>query len=257
MSTVKIGEQIAFLRKQQGLTQEEVANILGVTNQAVSKWESAQCCPDIGLLPKIAEMFHVSVDELLGYDPASAEADMIASCRRRIAELPKNEDLDFAFRMAAALHAAIFHKYMVKDNSGWSVDDVSAHAEKGEWGYSSVVMPKLTTTMVRGTILFSCNGDMITESTEPYRIASKLKSFENAENLKIASAIYRLTVQDETAYASAEDISKSCGLPEEEITGRLQESLAPFVMVQYAPTRAYRFGEAYLDLVPILSLLGF
>lgn len=42
MSTIKISEQIAFLRKQKGLTQEELANILGVTNQAVSKWESGQ-----------------------------------------------------------------------------------------------------------------------------------------------------------------------------------------------------------------------
>ena len=47
MTTIKINEQIAFLRKQKGLTQEELANALGVTNQAVSKWESAQCCPTL------------------------------------------------------------------------------------------------------------------------------------------------------------------------------------------------------------------
>ena len=68
MTTIKINEQIAFLRKQKGLTQEELANALGVTNQAVSKWESAQCCPDIQLLPDIADYFGVSIDELMGHD---------------------------------------------------------------------------------------------------------------------------------------------------------------------------------------------
>lgn len=54
MNSMKIQEQIAFLRKQNAMTQEELAKALGVTNQAVSKWESGQCCPDIGLLPNLA-----------------------------------------------------------------------------------------------------------------------------------------------------------------------------------------------------------
>ncbi len=60
---MKIQEQIAFLRKQKGLTQEELAQALGVTNQAVSKWESGQCCPDIQLLPELAKLFEVTVEE--------------------------------------------------------------------------------------------------------------------------------------------------------------------------------------------------
>lgn len=42
---------------------------LGVTNQSVSKWESAQCCPDISLIPKLAEIFEISIDELFGKEP--------------------------------------------------------------------------------------------------------------------------------------------------------------------------------------------
>lgn len=89
MTTIQINEQIAFLRKQKGLTQEELAKALGVTNQAVSKWESTQCCPDIQLLPDLAKLFDVSVDELLGYTPGSTTEDIVLAIRKRIASLPK------------------------------------------------------------------------------------------------------------------------------------------------------------------------
>lgn len=66
MNISKLNENIAFFRKKRGITQEELANALGVTNQAVSKWESGKCAPDIQLLPDIAEYFNISIDELFG-----------------------------------------------------------------------------------------------------------------------------------------------------------------------------------------------
>lgn len=63
---VTMGNEIASLRKQKGMTQESLANELGVSNQAVSKWEADQCCPDIQLLPKLADIFEVSIDCLFG-----------------------------------------------------------------------------------------------------------------------------------------------------------------------------------------------
>ena len=67
MNISKLNENIAFFRKKRGITQEELANALGVTNQAVSKWESGKCAPDIQLLPDIAEYFNISIDELFGH----------------------------------------------------------------------------------------------------------------------------------------------------------------------------------------------
>lgn len=61
-----LGAQIASLRKQNNITQEALAQKLGVTNQAVSKWESEQCCPDVMLLPKLADTFNISIDALFG-----------------------------------------------------------------------------------------------------------------------------------------------------------------------------------------------
>lgn len=68
-----LGNKIAQLRRKHSLTQEALAKTLGVTNQAVSKWESNQSCPDIALLPQIADLFGVTLDELFGREsPAPA-----------------------------------------------------------------------------------------------------------------------------------------------------------------------------------------
>ena len=60
-----IGKRIAALRREKSMKQDELAEKLGVTPQAVSKWENDQTCPDISLLPPLAEILGVSVDELL------------------------------------------------------------------------------------------------------------------------------------------------------------------------------------------------
>ena len=66
MVRTSIGEFIAALRKAKGLTQMDVANHLGVSNKTVSSWETGASCPDIALLPAIAELYGVTCDELLG-----------------------------------------------------------------------------------------------------------------------------------------------------------------------------------------------
>lgn len=65
MAKSSIGQFIAALRKVNGMTQQEVADRLNVSNKAVSRWERDECSPDISLIPVLAEMFGVTCDELL------------------------------------------------------------------------------------------------------------------------------------------------------------------------------------------------
>ncbi|MBQ7875790.1 MAG: helix-turn-helix transcriptional regulator [Clostridia bacterium] len=60
-----LGTKIATLRKEKGLKQDDLAQMLNVSAQAVSKWENDQTCPDISLLPHLARILKVSVDDLL------------------------------------------------------------------------------------------------------------------------------------------------------------------------------------------------
>ena len=70
--SIKIGENIQALRKEKHLTQEELAEVFGVTSQSISKWELGLSCPDISVLPEIADYFKVSIDELIGYKPMTS-----------------------------------------------------------------------------------------------------------------------------------------------------------------------------------------
>lgn len=74
-----LGKRIMEHRKRLGLTQDALAERLGITAQAVSKWENDQSCPDITVLPKLAEIFGITIDELLGRESKARvhEAEVI------------------------------------------------------------------------------------------------------------------------------------------------------------------------------------
>lgn len=65
MDATKVGARIAELRNEKNITQLELAEKLGVTDRAVSKWETGGSYPDVTLLPQIADVFGVSIDYLL------------------------------------------------------------------------------------------------------------------------------------------------------------------------------------------------
>lgn len=87
MAETTLGQRIAALRKQRGLTQEEVAGRLGVSAQAVSKWENDQTCPDISLLPALADLLGVTTDTLLRGPQASETYVLPVRERKPLEEL--------------------------------------------------------------------------------------------------------------------------------------------------------------------------
>ena len=72
-----LGKRIAALRKEKGMTQEQLAEKVGVSAQAVSKWENDASCPDITLLPLLSDILGASVDELLGVKPVEPHVIII------------------------------------------------------------------------------------------------------------------------------------------------------------------------------------
>ncbi len=78
-----LGQRIARLRRNKGLTQEDLGDKVGVSSQAVSKWETDSSVPDVTLLVKIANIFDISVDELLGNDRVKETPHIVPVEERR------------------------------------------------------------------------------------------------------------------------------------------------------------------------------
>ena len=106
MNKLNLSDNIIRLRHEKKLTQEELADFMGVTKASVSKWEKGINTPDLLLLPQLAAYFDVTVDELIGYE-AQLSGEQI---RRQYAELSK----DFAalpFVDVLEKTRALAHKY--------------------------------------------------------------------------------------------------------------------------------------------------
>lgn len=90
-----LSENLKKYRVLKNLTQEDVAEYLGITPQSVSKWERAECYPDITFLPALANIFETSIDLLIGMDNIRAENTRF-NIHKTAAEYQRNGDYDSA-----------------------------------------------------------------------------------------------------------------------------------------------------------------
>lgn len=171
---IDLGERIKLFRQRGGRTQEALAGELGVTAQAVSRWENSICYPDMELIPSLANAFGVSIDELFGYEnerekriDALAERiidmnrknsgvdecmdECIALARSALIEFPGNEKLMFA--LASVLFNAGYvrrgEKHLTSDD-GFDVYDVETHRTYPEWQEAVKLYEKLLQTLPCG-----------------------------------------------------------------------------------------------------------
>jgi transcriptional regulator with XRE-family HTH domain len=88
---INIGTVLLNKRREKGITQDELANYIGVSKAAISKWETAQSYPDITLLPILAAYFNISLDELMGYEPQMTKEDIKTLYNKICEEFVSNE----------------------------------------------------------------------------------------------------------------------------------------------------------------------
>ena len=252
MTTIKIHEQIAFLRKQKGLTQEELANALGVTNQAVSKWESSQCCPDIQFLPDLAKIFDVSVDELVGYKSTGGLGDICLKIKEYFSALPEKKAFESAYRIAALLHEVASTDGYKKSVPWKEKDYVSGNVSS--WGLSICSEPEGCTGRKNNSIFFALGeGYVAPNGSQMREMKMTMEQFSNLNVLKTLFALHGLTVSDSDLFVTADQIAVAAFLKVEEVETALRE--LPLTVKEKDGTYQYRLDGSASYLPSLLSFL--
>ncbi len=154
---LNLGEKIRELRHRDSRTQEDLANALGITSQAVSRWESGGSYPDMEMIPSIANFFGITIDELFGYQSdrdqkidailAKVDAfgikargddawvdDCLAILREGLAEFPQNERL--LITLADTLSEAGWRRHgewIYYDDEGYMQHGYDRHKKNPYW----------------------------------------------------------------------------------------------------------------------------
>ena len=135
-----LGKRIAGHRKRMALTQDQLAEKLGVTAQAVSKWENDQSCPDINMLPKLAQLFGITVDSLLGGDGQPVyEAEVVQAENSNDNwvfhwDAGKQGRIGLAIAVLLLGVQLIIASYLQRDLAFWELLWPTALAMYGVWG---------------------------------------------------------------------------------------------------------------------------
>lgn len=171
-----LGNNIRFFRRRDKRTQEALAEALGVTAQAVSRWESGGSYPDMNLIPSIANYFGVTIDELFGYtnertqriDELVAQinkmrwqnngvdnniTECIRFARDALVEFPGNDKLMLA--LASVLYTAGYVRYgecHLIDEEGYSIYDTEKHKTYEEWREAIPLYEKALETLPNGRL---------------------------------------------------------------------------------------------------------
>ena len=214
-----LGEKIRELRLKEGKTQEALAEALGITGQAVSRWESNGSYPDVELIPAIANFFGISIDELFGYSNdrnrkindiiaqidsygirARSDDEWVDEClsilRMGLAEFPQNEQL--MITLADTLSEAGWRRYkewLYYDDGGYLQHDAETHHKNEYWKESIRICETLVETATDHEVVHRAIGILILlyrnigENEKAVSCAKRMPKMNRCRELMLCAAV--------------------------------------------------------------------
>lgn len=178
---IKAADHIRFLRKQKGLTQEQLAEAVGVSVAAVSKWEQGQSLPEIPMLIELADFFDCSVDALLGY---ALRANDRESVGERLKMLRRTEKIDEgvaeaekALKKYPNTFSVVYESAMTFDFAGMKRKDKAMLRRALDLlSHAGRLLPQNTDPAISELSIKLCMADILLEMEEFDRALAALKA---------------------------------------------------------------------------------
>lgn len=241
---IKLADNLQLLRKQKGITQEELADEFNVTSQSISKWELGVNFPDITMLPKIADYYKVSIDELLGYKPLSSINSIYINVKSLIDA--SNNKIDDVYKIARLAVASIGKKERKQ-------------AERlliGKRDYSlSYGQEKNGITICSDESVFISSFVDLTDYdiTTIRKVASYLNKISDLNTLKVMFGLFNLHIKNNDINSfSVAEIVDTTKLDENNVNKALNNLDVIFDREEYNKTGSEKYSLAHLDQVPLL-----
>ena len=215
---LELGQKIRELRHRDGRTQEALADALGVTSQAISRWEANGGYPDMEMIPAIANYFGVSIDELFGYENDREQKigtiiekidsfgiksrgddgwvdECVSILREGLAEFPGNERL--LITLAETLSEAGWRRHkewVYYDEEGYMRHNYDVHRENTYWNESVKICEQLVSSTTDSTISMRATTILVLlnrnfgENEKARAYAQRMPEMKYCRELMLASA---------------------------------------------------------------------
>ena len=247
-NTYSISKNIALFRKRKGYTQEQLGEIIGVTNRAISKWESGVSMPDIMLLPKIAEALGITLEMLYGIKTKEEKVradDFPAYINKKMTELFHEHAQGDKYFNGLSDDKSLRHTFD-SINKGWEMTCIS-DINGAVYVSKDFSFAELDYKTPESVIIF--------ESRE---ISSTMQKLSSANVRKLLGYMYKKSfVDNETANKEflLADIEKNCGLNEEEALEAVEKLRAIGVIESYVHENTTEY--VFLKSRAVFALIAF
>lgn len=273
---LNLGSKIRELRRRDDRTQESIAAALGVTPQAVSRWESSGSYPDMEMIPAIANYFSVTIDELFGYENDREKKidalvkqikemnsrnngvdtnidECLALAREAIIEFPANERIMLC--LAEVLYNAgyvRYGEYHLIDEEGYNVYDTERHRNYDEWKEAIIIYEKLLKTLEIGEMRHNALKKLTQLYLNMGEHERALAAIESAPTIYGSYEFLRINAFDgkRRAEASGEALLKSINASAELIVGTMlsyEQNMSPADKAQSIKSAITLFDHVCTD----------